>query len=232
MAAAASLAGIVMEHDIADLRLLPAHLGLAARLGRGRLGRLEPSLLVDLGRVVRLSELPGLRAVAWRLRGRPWLAVGLAIALVAALYAVFPRLAGFPLTQATFAWGALRIVPCFAYGCAVHLLWRSNAIKDARIAKLGAALSLAAILGLAGFGAPDAALTIAFGALILCLASLTSTGSKLLSGPGRRLSRRDQLRGLHGLLPVGAGLDQPDAEAAGRRRGACRRPCGSCSSSA
>lgn len=179
---AATLAGVAVDASLTDWRALPAHLSMTHAWGLAPLAAFNhPSWSISAEWFAYLS-FPAFALVAWRLRGRPWLAVGLAAALVAALYAVFPRLAGFPLTQATFAWGALRIVPCFAYGCAVHLLWRSNVVKDARIAKVGAALSLAAILGLASFGAPDAALTIAFGALILCLASLTSTGSRLLSG--------------------------------------------------
>ena len=59
--------------------------------------------------------------MAWRLRERPIAAVIGAVAFLVGLYAVFEMLAGFPLTEATIRWGALRIVPCFALGCALYL---------------------------------------------------------------------------------------------------------------
>ena len=58
------------------------------------------------------------------------LATALAAVLVVVLNLVFPLFAGHPLTEATTAWGALRIVPCFALGCAVYLLWRNKAVTS------------------------------------------------------------------------------------------------------
>ena len=101
-----------------------AHAGLGPRAGR----RLEPSLLVDLGRVVRLSQpSPPFAALTVSLRRWPGVAVAGALAFLAVLYpALRGDSPGFPLTQATTAWGALRIVPCFALGCALYLAWRSE----------------------------------------------------------------------------------------------------------
>jgi peptidoglycan/LPS O-acetylase OafA/YrhL len=115
---------------------------------------------------------PAFAFVAARLSGRPWLAVAGAVALVFVLYAGFERAAGFSLTQATIAWGALRIVPCFALGCAVHLLWRSWRRPSLPAAWATALVFGAGLLGLVAAGAPDAALTASFGGLICGLAMI------------------------------------------------------------
>ncbi|MGZ6027689.1 MAG: acyltransferase family protein, partial [Caulobacteraceae bacterium] len=119
---------------------------------------------------------PAFAWLAMRLAGRPRLAVVLALAFLFALNAAFERFAGFPLTQATIFWGALRIVPCFAYGCALYLLWRSDAVHGRTSAALGAAFLGALLLTGAAFGWPDPLLTAIGGALILFLAKLAKTG--------------------------------------------------------
>jgi peptidoglycan/LPS O-acetylase OafA/YrhL len=96
--------------------------------------------------------------------------------LIAVIYPVFEALAGFPLSRATIAWGALRIVPCFFLGCAMHRLWRSGLSKG-RAAPWGAVFFGAAILLAAQFGAPDAAIIVGFGGLILYLAGLAENRS-------------------------------------------------------
>jgi peptidoglycan/LPS O-acetylase OafA/YrhL len=125
---------------------------------------------------------PAFAWAAWRLRERPNMAIIGTIILLFGLYAVFQAVVGFPLNEATFQWGALRIVPCFAYGCAAYLLWRSGAIKTQIQAKFWAVVFAMLIVGLASIDAPRAALVTVFGGLIISLASLTSTGSKVLSG--------------------------------------------------
>jgi peptidoglycan/LPS O-acetylase OafA/YrhL len=124
-------------------------------------------------------NFPLFAAVTWKLRARPYAAVLGALALLVGLYGLFPRFAGFDLDQATIAWGALRIVPCFAYGCAVYLLWRSGAINRRIQAVTGAFISGAGVLVAAQLASPDVLAVSLFGPLILCVASLTSTGSKL-----------------------------------------------------
>ncbi|MDP2259354.1 MAG: acyltransferase [Caulobacter sp.] len=120
---------------------------------------------------------------AWKLRGRPWLFTGLVVAAISALYAVFQQLSGFSLTQATINWGALRIVPCFMLGCAMHALWRSGAVRSLSAAALGAAFFGAGMLIAAAAGAPDVVSIIGFGGLILCLAGLAQHGSGFASQP-------------------------------------------------
>ena len=107
--------------------------------------------------------------VAWRLRERPIAAVIGAVAFLVGLYAAFEALAGFPLTQATILWGALRIVPCFALGCALYLMHRKVALP--RPGWIAAAVAVA--IAVAGsLQAPDALIVPLCGALILALASL------------------------------------------------------------
>ena len=103
------------------------------------------------------------------------------VGFIFALYAGFQALAGFPLTQATIRWGMLRIVPCFAYGCALHSLWRERPGDSSRMALAGALFSGAAVLTLASSGAPDALIVTGLGGLIFFLARLAQTGSELFS---------------------------------------------------
>jgi peptidoglycan/LPS O-acetylase OafA/YrhL len=120
---------------------------------------------------------------AWRLRARPRLAVLLAILLVAGLETGFERLAGFPLTRATIAWGALRIVPCFALGCATYLVWSAEPIRAPRLALTVSVGALASVAATAQFGAPDWMSVALFGALIFGLAGMASAGSRVLTAP-------------------------------------------------
>ncbi len=182
LAFVAGAAGIVMDHEIAPLKLLPANLALIHAWGvTDSTGWNHPSWSISAEWFAYLT-FPLFGWVAWRLRERPGVAVAAAVALLLTLYIGFQRATDFPLTLATYAWGALRIVPCFAYGVALNLLWRKNRIDSAGMAKLGVAAFALLILGFAATGGPDAALTVSFGGLILCLASLTSNGSKLFSG--------------------------------------------------
>ena len=125
-------------------------------------------------------------AFAWvtiRLRKRPEAALAAALVLVFALNALFLKFAGFPLTKATYAWGALRIVPCFALGCALYLVWRSGAVQSRTAALVGALFFGAALVFGAQADLPDPVLVTLGGGLILFLAALSSTGSKALSHP-------------------------------------------------
>jgi peptidoglycan/LPS O-acetylase OafA/YrhL len=119
-------------------------------------------------------------AFAWaaiRLRDRPQTALVAALVLLFAAYAAFDRLAGFPLTEATFRWGALRIVPCFAYGCALYLFWRSGAVSSRSLAVFGALSLGAGLLAGAQIGLPDPVLVALGGGLILFLGYLARSGS-------------------------------------------------------
>ena len=179
----ASIAGFALEHPIAVLGALPANLTLTHAWGLAPMSAWNhPSWSLSAEWFAYLT-FPAFAYLAWRLRERPFLAAAGAVAFLFGLYAVFQKLAGFSLTQATYLWGALRIVPCFACGCAAYLVWRSGALKSRALAVAGVVASAALALLSAGFGLPDACTVACFGALMVCLAGLASTGSRLLSGP-------------------------------------------------
>jgi len=183
MVAAATVAGFALKHNIADWGSLPANLLLMHAWGLApEAAWNHPSWSISAEWFAYLT-FPAFGWAAWRLRDRPMAAVAGALALLAGLYVAFEAAAGFPLTRATIHWGALRIVPCFAYGCAIYLLWRSGAVKTQGQALLGVFAFAALSLACANAGLHDAATVGAFGGLILALAGLTSTGSKVLSGP-------------------------------------------------
>jgi peptidoglycan/LPS O-acetylase OafA/YrhL len=124
-------------------------------------------------------SFPVFAAATLALKSKPWMAALAAALLLILLYAVFPLFAGHPLTQATIAWGALRIVPCFALGCAAWLVWRSEPIRTPTLALAACAALVAGIVAMAALGAADTVIVLAFAGLIVALASLTSTGSKI-----------------------------------------------------
>lgn len=181
LAFVATVVGLQMDHELAPLKLLPANLAMVHAWGlTDSTAWNHPSWSISAEWFAYLS-FPAFAFVAWRLRNRPGLAVAGALALIVALYAGFEAAKDFPLTRATFAWGALRIIPCFAYGVALNLLFRADRVKSQGAAKAGVLVFGAVIAVLGVVGGPDAALTAAFGGLILMLASLTSTGSRLFS---------------------------------------------------
>lgn len=116
---------------------------------------------------------PAFAFVAWKLRDRPALALAGAILLMAALYVGFERVAGFALTEATIKWGALRIVPCFAYGCALYLVHRRVGISGAGLWAMACVVAMAAA---ASLGAPDGVVVLFGGGLILSLGALGNGG--------------------------------------------------------
>ena len=185
MGLAASAVGLQVDPSVLAWTSLPANLTLTNAWGLApQAGWNHASWSISAEWFAYLC-FPVFASAAWRLRLRPRLAVLGALALLSGLYEIFPRLAGFPLDSATIAWGALRIVPCFAYGCAIYLLWRSGAVQRRQFAQAGALFCGAAILTAGLIGASDILIVGLFGPLVLCLAALTSTGSRF--GTGRIL---------------------------------------------
>jgi peptidoglycan/LPS O-acetylase OafA/YrhL len=183
LAAAAAVAGFALSGELVNWSALPANLLMLHAWGLAPAAAWNhPSWSISAEWFAYLC-FPAFAWAAWRLRNRPNMAVIGALILLFGLYAQFEARTGFALTQATFQWGALRIVPCFTYGCAIYLLWRSGAIESRVQAIFWAGVFAALTLALAQIGAPDAALVAVFGGLILTLAGLTGTGSRLLSGP-------------------------------------------------
>jgi peptidoglycan/LPS O-acetylase OafA/YrhL len=183
LAIAATVAGFSIDKAILSWESLPANLlmvhawGLAPEAGWN-----HPSWSISAEWFAYLT-FPLFAWGALALKSRPLLAVGLAAGGLAGLYAAFEQIAGFPLTQATIHWGALRIVPCFALGCALHSLWRARPLKDRTSALLGAAFSGAAALIAAAAGGPDAVIVLALGGLIYFLAGAAQAGSQLFGHP-------------------------------------------------
>jgi peptidoglycan/LPS O-acetylase OafA/YrhL len=181
MGIAALMLGAEIKHSVLAWSALPANLLMAHAWGFApEAGWNHPSWSISAEWFAYLC-FPAFAYVAWRLRGRPNLAVGGALVLLFALYALFEATAGFPLTSATIRWGFLRIVPCFAYGCAIYLMWRAGLVQTRREAELGVLAFLGCVVLACQLGAPDAATVSAFGGLILALAGLESTGSSWLT---------------------------------------------------
>jgi peptidoglycan/LPS O-acetylase OafA/YrhL len=177
MALAASLAGITVGHNIVSWEALPANILLLHAWGLAPVSGWNHASWSISAEWFAYLTFPVFAFAAWKLRARPILAVALALGLIAILYPAFERLAGFSLTEATIKWGALRIVPCFAYGCALHALWRSGVIP-ARFAAPGAVVAALAVLATVQLGAYDPIIVAALGGLILALACLASAGSR------------------------------------------------------
>ena len=167
----AAAAGLAVSDSLTDWRSLPAHLTLTHAWGLASASAFNhPSWSISAEWFAYLS-FPAFAFVAWRLRDRPVLATVLAAAVALGIYAAFQPLAGFSLTEATFRWGALRIVPCFLLGCALYLVYRRAPIPFAGPVALfsGAGMLISASLGLW-----DPITVLFAGGLILGLGSMTN----------------------------------------------------------
>jgi peptidoglycan/LPS O-acetylase OafA/YrhL len=175
--------GLTLTHPVLVWGDLPAQLLLVHAWGFAKeAGWNHASWSISAEWFAYLS-FPAFAWLAIKARNIPGVAVAASLAFMSLLYLLFEALTGQSLTHAAFAWGALRIVPCFTYGCALYLLWRSGAAQGRVLAPAGTLLALAGMLLSAQFAAPDM-VTVAFaGALILFLAGLASNGSRLLSHP-------------------------------------------------
>jgi peptidoglycan/LPS O-acetylase OafA/YrhL len=184
VAIAARGVGMDMGDKVLVWSSLPAQLLLAQAWGLAPNGGWNhPSWSISAEWMAYLA-FPVFAFVAWRLRGRPRVAVVMALVFTAGLYFAFSRISGQSLTRATIAWGALRIVPCFAYGCALYLAWRAEPAKDSRWAPLAALGFLAAIVGSVAISAPDALSVGLFGGLIFWLARFAERPSPMTSRVG------------------------------------------------
>jgi peptidoglycan/LPS O-acetylase OafA/YrhL len=183
MGAAAMGLGQPVDANAVSLKALPANLLLINAWGFAPVSGWNHASWSISAEWFAYLAFPAFAFVALKLKHRPRLAVGLAVAFLVGLYAVFSRLTGQSLTHATIAWGALRIVPCFALGCALYLAWRADLVRSNAAAWAGAAFSGAALITFAQSGAPDAVVVVAGGGLILSLAfvSKTWTSGRLLN---------------------------------------------------
>ena len=177
----AKLAGFAVDANILSWESLPANLLLVQAWGFAPQAAFNhPSWSISAEWFAYLS-FPLFAWAALVLKNRPLIAVALAVGFLAGLYALFQNLAGFPLTQATIQWGALRIVPCFAYGCALHALWRARPTQNRVAAVAGAVVSTVAVVIFAANGAPDALIVTGLGAVIFFLARTAQAGTETFS---------------------------------------------------
>ena len=166
---AAVAVGMSIDDSVLSWKTLPAHLLMVHAWGfAGEAGWNHPSWSISAEWFAYLA-FPLFALAAWPLRRRPWVAAAGAAVFLMGLYAAFERFAGFPLTEATFRWGALRIVPCFAYGCALYLVYRRAPLPRAGLLALLAALVMVASASVMAW---DAITVLAAGLLILALASI------------------------------------------------------------
>jgi peptidoglycan/LPS O-acetylase OafA/YrhL len=184
MGIAAEVAGFGIDANVLGWSSLPANLLLVQAWGFAPHAAFNhPSWSISAEWFAYLS-FPAFAWVAWRLRHRPWIAAGLALGFMAILYPTYQAVTGESLTEATIHWGALRIVPCFALGCAMHALWRSGAVRNLQAASIGAVFLGAGAILASVSGAPDGLVVAGFGGLILCLAGMAQHGSRFASGHG------------------------------------------------
>ena len=167
----AAVAGLAVSDSLTDWRALPAHLTMTHAWGLAPSSAFNhPSWSISAEWFAYLT-FPAFAFVAWRLRHRPVVATVLAAAVALGIYAVFQPLAGFSLTEATFRWGALRIVPCFLLGCALYLIYRRAPIPFAGPVAL---LSGAGVIVSASLGLWDPITVLFAGGVILGLGSLAN----------------------------------------------------------
>lgn len=177
---AAGMAGMSVSESLTDWRSLPAHLTMTHAWGFAPSAAFNhPSWSISAEWFAYLT-FPAYAFVAWRLRERPWMAVLLTAVLALMLYAAFPLWSGFSLTEATFRWGALRIVPCFALGCALYLVRRKAPIRHGGRVALIAALGMIVSASLLWW---DAITVLFAGALILGLGSMDNDRAGVLASP-------------------------------------------------
>lgn len=114
---------------------------------------------------------PAYAALALRLRGRPWVLIGLAALVFVALDAFYRARFGQVLPRAEDSLGILRIVPEFLYGIGLYYLGQ-RWTPSPRVSGVGALAATAVLLALMQIGADDRVIVAAAGPFILSLALL------------------------------------------------------------
>jgi peptidoglycan/LPS O-acetylase OafA/YrhL len=177
---AAAIKGVTLDANVGNWAALPAHLTLTQAWGLAPSASFNHASWSISAEWFAYLSFPAVAAAAWPLRNRPVYAVLLAILLMIGTHLLFAAFAGFPLTHATFQWGALRIVPCFLFGSALYLAWRAGAVRNSRIALLGTLLGTLIVFAAAsashGDNMVDTLIVITLGLTLLSAAGLNQNG--------------------------------------------------------
>ena len=181
MALIATRLGMQVDPNILSWSSLPANLTLTQAWGLAPAASWNhPSWSISAEWFAYLT-FPVFAVVALKLKDRPIVGLVLAMLLVLGLNAGFNALTGQKLTLSTISWGALRIVPCFAFGCALYGYWVARPAKSRAKALKGALISGAATIIFAAVGVPDSVIVIGLGLTLLFLAQLAQTRSAILA---------------------------------------------------
>jgi peptidoglycan/LPS O-acetylase OafA/YrhL len=178
-----ALLGIHAGDQLITWSSLPAQVTLTQAWGLGQAGGWNhPAWSISAEWFAYLS-FPAFALLFARLWRRPGAAIAGTAVFMIVLQIVFERLAGFSLTHATILWGALRIVPCFALGSAIWLLWRKTHVTARRFGLPAAGGAMATLAAATGLQSPDWVFVLAFAALIYGLAVMSAAGDRILSHP-------------------------------------------------
>ena len=180
---ALAVAGIRSSGQLIVWSSLPAQLTLTQAWGLGQGGGWNHpawSISAEWFAYLTFPAFAVLFASLWK---RPGAAIVGAAVFMIALQVAFERLAGFQLTHATILWGALRIVPCFALGCAIWLLWKKTHTTATTLGLPVAGGALAALGAAIVLHSPDWIFVLAFAAMIYGLGVMSAGGNRLLTHP-------------------------------------------------
>lgn len=177
---AAAIKGVTLDANVGNWYALPAHLTLTQAWGLAPSASFNHASWSISAEWLAYLGFPAVAAAAWPLRNRPIYAVLLAVVLMIGINLLFAAFAGFPLTHATFQWGALRILPCFIFGSALYLAWRAGVVRNPRIALFGTLLGtltvIAAAIASNGDSRVDVFIVITLGLTLLSVAGLNQNG--------------------------------------------------------
>jgi peptidoglycan/LPS O-acetylase OafA/YrhL len=177
----ATLAGFGVDPHVLDWASLPAHLSMTQAWGLAQNAAFNhPSWSISAEWSAYLC-FPLYGAIAWRLRERPIVAVGLALMVVALVYTVFFGLTGKVLIHGTFQWGVLRIVPTFFLGCMLYLAYRKGAVTEVKTSLMILGLALIGTGVAIGFNLGNVMIVACLGFIVLALGGVDPEGKSFMS---------------------------------------------------